>query len=46
MFVFCAGHEHLKLVFDFSVWVLKAHPGDGLKVMWDFYFVDSCSLFI
>ncbi|KAK2560444.1 Vam6/Vps39-like protein [Acropora cervicornis] len=22
------GHEHLKLIFDFSVWVLKAHPDD------------------
>ena len=27
-----SGHEHLKLIFDFSVWVLKAHPDDGLKV--------------
>ncbi|KAL9957718.1 hypothetical protein ACROYT_G034654 [Oculina patagonica] len=26
------GHEHLKLIFDFSVWVLKAHPDDGLKI--------------
>ncbi|PFX22208.1 Vam6/Vps39-like protein [Stylophora pistillata] len=25
------GREHLKLIFDFSVWVLKAHPDDGLK---------------
>ena len=29
---FFSGHEHLKLIFDFSVWVLKAHPDDGLKV--------------
>lgn len=29
---FFPGHEHLKLIFDFSVWVLKAHPDDGLKV--------------
>lgn len=26
------GHEHLKLIFDFSVWVLKSHPDDGLKI--------------
>lgn len=26
------GCEHLKLIFDFSVWVLKAHPDDGLKI--------------
>lgn len=26
------GHEHSKLIFDFSVWVLKAHPDDGLKI--------------
>ncbi|XP_031566770.1 vam6/Vps39-like protein [Actinia tenebrosa] len=26
------GREHLKLIFDFSVWVLKAHPDDGLKI--------------
>ena len=31
-FLFFSGHEHLKLIFDFSVWVLKAHPDDGLKV--------------
>lgn len=29
---FFSGREHLKLIFDFSVWVLKAHPDDGLKV--------------
>ena len=31
-YCFISGHEHLKLIFDFSVWVLKAHPDDGLKV--------------
>ena len=32
LFVGFIGCEHLKLIFDFSVWVLKAHPDDGLKV--------------
>ncbi|EDO34329.1 predicted protein [Nematostella vectensis] len=25
------GPDHMKLILDFSVWVLKAHPDDGLK---------------
>lgn len=35
LLLFLSGHEHLKLIFDFSVWVLKAHPDDGLKVRVD-----------
>ncbi|XP_048578453.1 vam6/Vps39-like protein [Nematostella vectensis] len=26
------GPDHMKLILDFSVWVLKAHPDDGLKI--------------
>ena len=26
------GSTHLKLIFDYAGWVLKAHPEDGLKV--------------
>ena len=35
LLLFLSGHEHLKLIFNFSVWVLKAHPDDGLKVRVD-----------
>ncbi|XP_078593471.1 vam6/Vps39-like protein isoform X1 [Branchiostoma floridae x Branchiostoma japonicum] len=26
------GPNHLELIFDFALWVLKAHPEDGLKI--------------
>ncbi|XP_014671052.1 PREDICTED: vam6/Vps39-like protein [Priapulus caudatus] len=29
------GRDHLPLIFEFSSWVLKAHPEDGLKIFTD-----------
>ena len=45
MFLF-SGHEHLKLIFDFSVWVLKAHPDDGLKVTSKDFSERKCVFFV
>ena len=30
--ILSVGPEHLDLIFDYSTWVLKGHPEDGIKI--------------
>lgn len=40
---FCTGVENLGIIFEFSPWVLKICPEDGLKVRWTY---SGCFLYV